>query len=441
MTESFAVCCSGSRRDQCCLPADRGEFPSPGSTRSSSSPPAAALGGIVWDAVSDAHTLSVPALTGAIMCMGVATATAFWSSASRASAWTRAMTPPMPPCRGVTRFRPVLMTALADDHRHVPMALGIGEGGEQTAPLGRAVIGDWSSRRWYTVLRAHRLHPHPRRRSRDVRPVVTRAAPGVMHSLSRWSWRMGHREPVSCPRHPRREAAEPRLPPSRRRSRAGVRPPAPGAAGNVQAYYEAPIYARTSGYLKVWHTDIGTTVRKASARRDRHPEVDQQLRQAQAIWRRAGQLRARPTTTSAGKVCSRRSRCRQQDADQRPGMRRQPRRGNRPPPTSHACGSWSPSSGRGALQRRGSPNATPMSRIDQRRAEPGSALFRVADTHRLRIYVSVPQAYAGPFSGMGGAGIRGSSRRALLRSVASTARALDARPARCRSSCRSTMLR
>jgi multidrug efflux pump subunit AcrB len=106
----------------------------------------AALAGIVWMLFATRTTLSVPALTGAIMCMGVATANSVLviafarerleqlgerSQAARDAALEA----------GFVRFRPVLMTALAMIIGMLPMALGLGEGGEQNAPLGRAVIG------------------------------------------------------------------------------------------------------------------------------------------------------------------------------------------------------------------------------------------------------------------------------------------------------------
>ena len=102
----------------------------------------AALAGIVWMLFATFTPLSVPALTGAIMCMGVATANSILvvsfarerleigGDATRAALEA-----------GFTRFRPVLMTALAMMIGMAPMALGLGEGGEQNAPLGRAVIG------------------------------------------------------------------------------------------------------------------------------------------------------------------------------------------------------------------------------------------------------------------------------------------------------------
>jgi CzcA family heavy metal efflux pump len=101
-----------------------------------------ALAGIAWMLFATGTPLSVPALTGAIMCMGVATANSILvvsfarerllHSGDALQAAFEA---------GVTRFRPVLMTALAMIIGMAPMAFGLGEGGEQNAPLGRAVIG------------------------------------------------------------------------------------------------------------------------------------------------------------------------------------------------------------------------------------------------------------------------------------------------------------
>jgi multidrug efflux pump subunit AcrB len=102
----------------------------------------AALAGIAWMLFVTKTHLSVPALTGAIMCMGVATA----NSILVVSFATEQMMEGKDPLAasleaGFTRFRPVLMTALAMIIGMVPMALGLGDGGEQNAPLGRAVIG------------------------------------------------------------------------------------------------------------------------------------------------------------------------------------------------------------------------------------------------------------------------------------------------------------
>ncbi|HTZ75909.1 MAG TPA: efflux RND transporter permease subunit [Candidatus Aquilonibacter sp.] len=102
----------------------------------------AALAGIVWFLFVTQTTISVPALTGAIMCMGVATANSILVvsfSKEKLEAGKTASEAALE--AGFTRFRPVLMTALAMIIGMLPMSLGMGEGGEQNAPLGRAVIG------------------------------------------------------------------------------------------------------------------------------------------------------------------------------------------------------------------------------------------------------------------------------------------------------------
>lgn len=102
----------------------------------------AALAGIAWMLFLSGTHLSVPALTGAIMTMGVATANSILV-VSFALQRLRAGVPPLSAAleAGSTRIRPVLMTASAMIIGMLPMALGLGEGGEQNAPLGRAVIG------------------------------------------------------------------------------------------------------------------------------------------------------------------------------------------------------------------------------------------------------------------------------------------------------------
>jgi multidrug efflux pump subunit AcrB len=102
----------------------------------------AALAGIVWMLFLTHTTFSVPSLTGAIMCMGVATANSILVVSFAKDELLRGQSPVDAAVdAGFTRFRPVLMTALAMIIGMVPMALGLGEGGEQNAPLGRAVIG------------------------------------------------------------------------------------------------------------------------------------------------------------------------------------------------------------------------------------------------------------------------------------------------------------
>ena len=102
----------------------------------------AALAGIVWMLFATGTTLSVPALTGAIMCMGVATANSVLIISFARERLEQLGDPAAAAIdAGFVRFRPVLMTALAMIIGMAPMALGLGEGGEQNAPLGRAVIG------------------------------------------------------------------------------------------------------------------------------------------------------------------------------------------------------------------------------------------------------------------------------------------------------------
>lgn len=102
----------------------------------------AALAGIAWMLYLSGTTLSVPALTGAIMTVGVATANSILVvSFARQLLAEGAPAAQAALLAGSTRLRPVLMTALAMVIGMVPMALGLGEGGEQNAPLGRAVIG------------------------------------------------------------------------------------------------------------------------------------------------------------------------------------------------------------------------------------------------------------------------------------------------------------
>jgi multidrug efflux pump subunit AcrB len=129
----------------------------------------AALAGIAWFLFITHTTLSVPALMGAIMCMGVATS----NSILVVSFATEKMAEGMDSVNaaveaGFTRFRPVLMTALAMIIGMVPMALGLGDGGEQNAPLGRAVIGGLMFATvstllfvpaFFSVLQGKRQHP------------------------------------------------------------------------------------------------------------------------------------------------------------------------------------------------------------------------------------------------------------------------------------------
>ena len=202
--------------------------------------------------------------------------------------------------------------------------------------------------------------------------------------------------------------------------------------GSVQAYYEAPIYARTSGYLKVWHTDIGTSVTKGEVLAEiETPEVDQQLRQAQAdlATAQANYELARTTHERWQGLLATES-VSQQDADQRAGDA-----------AAKAAARQSAAANLARLRELESFKrvVAPFSGVVTQRntdvgalinagQNPGSALFRVADTHRLRIYVSVPQAYAAAIQPGLAAALVFADRPAqrYSASVASTARALDA---------------
>jgi multidrug efflux pump subunit AcrB len=113
----------------------------------------AALVGIVWMLFVTGTTLSVPALTGTIMCIGIATANSILVVSFARDSLAQG-TEPMRAAldAGLGRFRPVLMTALAMIIGMLPMALGLGDGGEQNAPLGRAVIGGLSFGTMSTLL-------------------------------------------------------------------------------------------------------------------------------------------------------------------------------------------------------------------------------------------------------------------------------------------------
>jgi multidrug efflux pump subunit AcrB len=143
----------------------------------------AALAGIAWILFITGTTLSVPALTGAIMTMGVATANSILVVAFARQQREPGASPLAAALEaGATRIRPVLMTALAMIIGMIPMALGLGEGGEQNAPLGRAVIGGLlfatvSTLLFVPVLYAGVHERLARRAERRALPAATQAGP------------------------------------------------------------------------------------------------------------------------------------------------------------------------------------------------------------------------------------------------------------------------
>lgn len=143
----------------------------------------AALAGIVWVLFACHTTLSVPALTGAIMCMGVATANSVLVvsfAQERLAACGDATQAALE--AGATRFRPVLMTALAMIIGMAPMALGLGEGGEQNAPLGRAVIGGLVFATVATLIFVPMVFSLVHRRHGKTQPADTPLVGDIIHA-------------------------------------------------------------------------------------------------------------------------------------------------------------------------------------------------------------------------------------------------------------------
>jgi RND family efflux transporter MFP subunit len=168
--------------------------------------------------------------------------------------------------------------------------------------------------------------------------------------------------------------------------------------GSVQANYEAPIYARTNGYLRAWYTDIGTPVKKGQLLAEiETPEVDQQLGQARADLATAEANYELAKTTDirwqrllATQLVSK------QDADERAGDAAAKKAAVRSAAANVARLREMESFKRvlapfdGVVTQRN----TDIGALINAGQSPGAALFHVADTQRLRIYVSVPQPYA-----------------------------------------------
>ena len=168
--------------------------------------------------------------------------------------------------------------------------------------------------------------------------------------------------------------------------------------GSVQANYEAPIYARTNGYLRIWYTDIGTPVKKGQLLAEiESPEVDQQLSQAQAdlATAEANYVYAKSTDVRWQGLLATES-VSKQDAEQRAGDAAAKKAAVQSAAANVARLREMESFKRvlapfdGVVTQRN----TDIGALINAGQSPGAALFRVADTHRLRIYVSVPQAYA-----------------------------------------------
>jgi len=204
--------------------------------------------------------------------------------------------------------------------------------------------------------------------------------------------------------------------------------------GTVQALYEAPIYARTNGYVKAWYTDIGAPVKRGQLLAAiETPEVDQELRQAQADLATAqANYELARTTNERWKGLLATQSVSQQDADQRAGDA-----------AAKAAARQSAAANVARLQELESFKRVlaPFDGVVTQRntdigalinagagQSPGSALFRVADLHRLRIYVSVPQPYSGGVRAGDSAQLEFADHpgKRYTATVANTSRALDA---------------
>jgi multidrug efflux system membrane fusion protein len=168
--------------------------------------------------------------------------------------------------------------------------------------------------------------------------------------------------------------------------------------GAVQAFVEAPIYARTSGYLKNWHTDIGTQVKKGQLLAEiEAPEVDQQLTQAQADLEtaRANENLSSSTNKRWQGLLSTES-VSKQDADEKAGDAAAKKAAVASAAANVARLRELESFKRVVAPFDGVVTArnTDIGALINAGQSSGTELFRIADTHKLRIYVQVPEAYA-----------------------------------------------
>src|SRR5260370_663605 len=235
-----------------------------------------ALAGVLWGLHITSTTLSVPAMMGAMMCLGVATANSVLVVTFARTHLQEGMAPLKAAWEaGTGRLRPVLMTALAMIIGMVPMALGLGEGGEQNAPLGRAVIGGLvpAPAAETNNKPAAKL---PSKRGRLIGAIIALVivAGLVLGFLPRW--RQSHSTATDTS-----QLAIPSVSvvsPAPGTNRAGLLLPA-----EVRPWLEASIFARANGYLKNWVADIGAHVAAGQLLGTiETPDLDQQLEQAKA---------------------------------------------------------------------------------------------------------------------------------------------------------------
>ena len=254
----------------------------------------------MWILFATGTTLSVPALTGAIMCMGVATANSVLVI-SFARERLEQIGDPIAAAldAGFVRFRPVLMTALAMIIGMAPMALGLGEGGEQNAPLGRAVIGGLVFATVATLVFVpvvfsllHRRRARGRRRSECLMSPETRRPCGIRARAAHrrasaaiapppsWSLGIATRKMADA-----RCAAWTEARPCRRRCDRARHPAADDLSicpAGSRPIAGADLRARQRLH-KAWKADIGTPVKAGQLLAEIDaPDLDQQIMQAEA---------------------------------------------------------------------------------------------------------------------------------------------------------------
>ena len=294
-----------------------------------------ALAGIVWMLFVTHTTFTVPSLMGAIMAMGVATANSVllitFADDQRRGGRTA---PEAAIDAGFARLRPVCMTALAMIIGMLPMALGLGEGGEQNAPLGRAVIGGLVMATFFTLVIVPLIYSvladrrGPRGRGDRViqsefhhdpshHDAHASAAPAVtpMSGVRLRNYAIGAAIALvlllvltMLPRH---NVSRELLADAAARDSAPmvqvamVSRAAPGSAltlpGTVQPLHESAIYARVGGYVRRWSADIGTLVRQGALLAEIDaPELEQNVQQARSqVQMNAGRAAARQDRSRA----------------------------------------------------------------------------------------------------------------------------------------------
>ncbi|WP_395697348.1 efflux RND transporter permease subunit [Methylocella sp.] len=375
----------------------------------------AALAGIAWMLFVTGTTLSAPALTGAIMCMGVATANSILVinfARSELAAGKDAASAAL--AAGATRFRPVMMTALAMIIGMAPTALEPG----QNMPLGRAVIGGLAFATFATLLLGpalfallHRARPagasflassgdpmptlrpasrQSSRRAAIAAGCVLAAAAGLVASGL-----------VSRARS-EQEAARTTLDLATPRVRL-VRPAdAPKDAelvlpGDAAALNAGSIYARASGYVAAWNKDIGAHVKKGDVLATiESPELDQQLAQARADLTRAeADVQLAEVTAQRWKSLAQRAIVSQQANDEKSADLAAKRaaetaaKANVARLESLASFENLEAPFDGVVTAR---NVEIGDLVDSG-SKAGKPLFKVSDLSRMRIYVRAPQAY------------------------------------------------